>query len=102
MSAEAILKDFLTKNTTKIKLLEAKIQFGLGELSTASKLYEEVLAENDSNSAALLGKAKILAGEDEKGSISALKVLNKIQKKSNSYNEARILIAGIQAITKPE
>jgi len=94
MSAEATLKDYITSNSNEIKSIEAEIQLGLEELGAARKLYDELLAKNNSNNAALLGKATILV---RNGSTDlALELLDKIQKQSAYYNKGRILTAGIQ------
>ncbi|MFT7186638.1 MAG: tetratricopeptide (TPR) repeat protein [Pseudohongiellaceae bacterium] len=96
LSAEAVLRDYLTSNSTEIQLLEAEIQFGLEEFDAASTLYDQILAKNDLDNAALLGKAKILARDGDTGTKAALGLLNKIQKQSEPYNRGRILMAGIQ------
>ena len=96
LSAEATLKDFLTSNSNEVKLLEAEIQLGLDEIKAASKLYDQILSENSSDNAALLGKAKILVHDGGTNRSGALELLNKIQKQSDYYNKGRILTAGIQ------
>ena len=96
LSAEATLKDYLTSNSSEIKFLEAEIQLGLDELEAANKLYNQMLAANDSDSAALLGKAKVLVRDGGAGTDEALDLLNKIHKQSDYYNKGRILTAGIQ------
>ena len=94
LSAEATLKDYLTSGSREVKLLEAKIQLGLGELEHASKLYSQLLSENNADNDALLGKASALV-RDKKVD-EALKLLSKIQAKSKANIKAKILTAGIQ------
>lgn len=96
LSAEATLKDYLTSNTDEIKLLEAEILQGLNELEGASKLYNQVLANNSANDAALFGKAKIIVREGQAGEKRALDLLDKIPNPSEYFNKGRILTAGIQ------
>jgi len=96
MSAEATLKGYLTSSSNEIKYLEAEIQLGLDELSAASKLYDQILAKNNADNAALLGKATILIRGGEERFDAAIELLSKIQKQSDDYNKGRILSAGIQ------
>lgn len=96
LSAEATLKDYITSSSHDIKIIEAEIQFGLNELKAANKLYDQMLAENQSDNAALLGKAKILLREGNVSKDVVFELLNKIQKQSAYYNKGRILTAGIQ------
>jgi len=96
LSAEATLKDYITSSSHEIEFLEAEIQFGLGELKAASELYDQILAKDDSDNSALLGKAKILARDGNTSSDAVFELLNRIQKQSDYYNKGRILTAGIQ------
>lgn len=96
LSAEAILKDYITSRSHEIKIIEAGIQLGLGELKAASELYDQILAKDDSDNAALLGKAKVLARDGHTRADAVFELLNKIQKQSAHYNKGRILTAGIQ------
>ena len=94
LSAEATLKDYLSPDSREVKLLEAKIQLGLGELNNASKLYDRLLVENEADDDALLGKASVLVRN--KGIKAALELLSKVQVKSKANVKAKILTAGIQ------
>jgi len=94
LSAEATLKDYLVSGSREVRLLEASIQLGLGELKLASKLYDALLAENNTDNDALLGKAQVLVRNDEID--ASLKLLSKIQETSDANTKAKILTAGIQ------
>ena len=94
LSAEATLKDYLVSDSRAVKLLEAIVQLGLGELELANKLYSALLAENKTDNDALLGKAKVLVRNDAID--DSLKLLGKIQKSSEANIGAKILTAGIQ------